>query len=203
LVLALLGAEQAVRVDVLEANEAAADAGLGALLDEVRQLVAERVDLDRERDLDPLLAQLDDAVEDDLPILVARKIIVGDEEAADALLDVAANDGLDVVGSAPPRLATLHVDDGAERALIGTAAPGIKARGMAPDALDLLARNDRQRLVFQMRQVVHHIVERLQLAFDRILQHAFEPALGLAREHGDAEIHDRLHAGLALRQHRD
>ena len=31
------------------------------------------------------LAQLDEAVEDRLPVLVAREIVVGDEEAADAL----------------------------------------------------------------------------------------------------------------------
>ena len=35
---------------------------------------------------------------------------------------------LDVVGRAEARLASLHVDDGAERALIGTAAAGVEAR---------------------------------------------------------------------------
>ena len=54
-----------------------------ALLDEVRNLVAPGVDLDGEPDrLDPLdLAQMDDPVEDRLPVLVAGEIVVGDEEA--------------------------------------------------------------------------------------------------------------------------
>ena len=62
------------------------------------------------------------------PILVAGEIVVGDEEAVDALGDVAADDLLDVVGAAPPRFASLHVDDRAEAALEGAAAAGIEAR---------------------------------------------------------------------------
>ena len=46
-----------------------------------------------------LLAQLDQAVEDRLPVLVAREIVVGDEEARDALRGIGAHDRLDVVGA--------------------------------------------------------------------------------------------------------
>ena len=38
------------------------------------------------------LAQLDEAIEDRLPVLVAREIVVGDEEAVQALRDVRAHD---------------------------------------------------------------------------------------------------------------
>ena len=69
------------------------------LFDEVRDAVDERVDLDDEVELQALaLAQLDQAVEDRLPVLVAREIVVGDEEMIDALGDVGAHDRLDVVG---------------------------------------------------------------------------------------------------------
>ena len=110
-----------------------------ALLDEVRDLVAERVDLDHQAERDLVdLAQLGEPVEDRLPFLVAREIVVGDEEARDALRPVVAHDLLDVVGRAEARLAALHVDDRAERALERTAAAGIEAGIGAGGALDKL-----------------------------------------------------------------
>src|SRR4029077_7039301 len=132
---------EALRIDVLEPDEDALDAAARALLDEVRQLVAERIDLDDDAELEPfLLAQLDQAIEDRLPILVAGEIVVGNEEAIEALLQVGAHQQFDVVRVAPARVATLHIDDGAERALVGTAAPGIEAGDRAGGALDALAR---------------------------------------------------------------
>ena len=50
LVLPLLGGDQIVGIDVLEPDEHAPHAGLRRLLDEVRDLVAQRVDLDGEAD---------------------------------------------------------------------------------------------------------------------------------------------------------
>src|SRR5262249_40319227 len=126
LVLALLGADQVVRIDVLEPDEDPAHAGARRLLDEIRDLVTERVDLDGEADLGELaLAQLDHAIEQRLPVAVAGEIVVGDEEAVDALGGVLADDVLEVVDRADAALAALHVDDGAERALVGAAAAEI------------------------------------------------------------------------------
>ena len=92
-----------------------------------------------------LLAQLDQAIEDRLPIAVAREVVVGDEEPGDALRRIGAHDLLDVVGGAIARLAALHVDDGAEAALERAAAAGIEAGVMAGHAGDRPARQDRQR----------------------------------------------------------
>ncbi len=64
----------------------------------------------------------------DLPVAVAGEIVVGDEEVVDALREVLAHQRLDIVGRAAARLAALHVDDGAERALERAAAAGIEAR---------------------------------------------------------------------------
>ena len=101
LVLALVGGEQVVRVDVLEADEGAHHARALRLVDEVRDPVAERVDLDREVGLQAfLLAQLDQPVEEGLPVLVAGEVVVGDEEGLDALREVFADDVLEVVGGA-------------------------------------------------------------------------------------------------------
>ena len=136
-----LAAAEIVRVDVLQADEDARDAGALRLLDEVRDLVAERVDLDHQAERDPvLLAQLDQAVEDRLPFPVAREIVVGDEELVDALRPVEPHQMLDVVRRAVARLAALHVDDGAERALIGAAAAGVEAGAEAERARDISLR---------------------------------------------------------------
>ncbi len=129
LVLALLGGDEVGGVDAFEADQHAVGAGAGGLLDEVRDLVAQRVDLDHQPDVHLVaFAQLDDPVEDRLPVLVAGEIVVGDEEVPDAVRPVLADRALDVVRRAAARFPALHVDDGAERALIGTAAAGIEAR---------------------------------------------------------------------------
>ena len=146
LVLPLLGRHQVGRIDILKPDEDAADARALALLDEVRQLVAERVDLDDQREVNLLdLAQMDQPVEDLLPVLVAGEVVVGDEKSEQPLPDVDPDDLLDVVGGAAARFAPLHVDDGAERALVGTAAAGVEARHRACGAPHALALEQRDR----------------------------------------------------------
>src|SRR6185437_5172440 len=109
-----------------------------------------------------------------------REIVVGDEEAVQSVGDVAADDLLDVVGRAAARLAALHVDDGAERALVGAAAAGVEARLGAAGALDALARQKRDWRAFETGKVVHVIVERLERAGIGVAQYLVEAALGLA-----------------------
>ena len=82
LVLPFLGRDQVVGVDVLEPDEDAAHAGLCRLLDEIRNLVAERVDLDGEAEFgNSVLRRCDDPIEQHFPVAVAREIVVRDEEA--------------------------------------------------------------------------------------------------------------------------
>src|SRR2546427_6886219 len=129
LVLALLCRGEIVRVDVFQSNEHPGDAGPLRLHDEVFDLVAKRVDLDHQAERNPaLLPEFDQAIEDRLPLLVAREIVVGDEEFVYALLPVEPHEMLDVVGRAVARLAALHIDDRAERALVRTAAARVEAR---------------------------------------------------------------------------
>src|SRR2546430_14256479 len=86
------------------------------------------LDLDRKADVAALaLPQLDDAVDQRLPVAVAREIVVGDEEAVDALGGMGADAICQIVGRAIPALAALNIDDRAERALIGAAAAQIDA----------------------------------------------------------------------------
>ena len=99
LVLTFLGGDEIVRVDVLQSDEHPADARLCGLFDEIRDLVTKRVDLDGEADLRTIaFAQRYQTVEQQLPIAVAGEIVVGDEEARDALGIVFADDLLEIVG---------------------------------------------------------------------------------------------------------
>ena len=204
LVLALLGGQQVVGIDVLEPDEHAVDAGPARLVDEVRDAMALGVDLDDQGDGDALvLLELDQPVEEVLPMLVAGHVVVGDEERRDALLVVLADDRLEVVGAAEAALAALHVDDGAERALERAAAAEIEARTAAFVARERRGRQAGRRRPFQARQVVHVIVERLQRAVPGIAQHDVEPALlGFAAENRDAHVHGRLDLSGDHRQHR-
>ena len=108
--------------------------------------------------------KLNDPVEDRLPVLVPGEIVVRDEEGAQALRIVHPNDVLDIVWRAAARFAALHVDDRAERTLIGTAAAGIEAGGAAGGALRAFNRHQRDRRAFDTRQVAHVVVERLERA---------------------------------------
>src|SRR5262249_52622779 len=121
-VLPLLGAEERLRIDVLKPNEYERGAGARGLLDEIRNAMTERVDLQDQLDSEFFaLAQLDQPVEDGFPVAVASEIVVRDKKARDALRRISAHDRFDIVGGAVTRDAALHVDDGAEAALKRTA----------------------------------------------------------------------------------
>ncbi len=162
-VLLFLGLQQIVGVDVFEPDKDPLAAGARRLLDKIRDAVAERVDLDDELQAEPFaLAHLDQAIEDCLPIAVARKIVVGDEKAEDALREVGAHQTLDIVGVAPARFAALHIDDRAKAALERAAAPGIERADRLAIAAHDIERQKRGYLLLQPGQIVHVVVDRLQ-----------------------------------------
>jgi hypothetical protein len=77
--------------------------------------VAQCVNLDHQTERDSIpLSQRNQTVEDRLPCLVTREIVIGDEQFADALRPVETDHMLDVIRGANARLAPLHVDNGAE-----------------------------------------------------------------------------------------
>ena len=156
-------------------------AGSRRLLDETRDLVAERVDLEQEPDLEALvLAQFDEPVEDRLPVAVAGEIIVGDEKPGHVLGGVGAHDRLDVIGGAVARLAPLHVDDGAERALERAAAAGVEARVVPGDPGHDRARQNGNRRRGHVRHVVEVIVDRFCRAGVDVLEEVSQAAFALA-----------------------
>src|SRR5215468_837224 len=152
LVLPLLGGDEIVRIDVLQPNKDPPHAGPGGFLDELRNLMAKGVDLDGESDIHPLaLPQLDHAVEQRLPITIAREIIVRDEEPLDTLRIIITYDLFQIVGRADAALAALHIDDGAKRALVGTAAAEIDARQRAGGPPHMLTRQEWGRFARECR----------------------------------------------------
>ena len=202
-VLLFLGLQQIVGVDVFEPDKDPLAAGARRLLDEVRDAVAERVDLDDELQPEPLaLAHLDQTVEDRLPIPVAREIVVGDEKTEDALGEIGAHQPLDIVGVAPARLAPLHIDDRAKAALERAAAPGVEGADRLAVAPHDVERQKRRHLLLQPGQIVHVVVDRLEPAGERIGEDLDEPPFGLAGEEADPEPAGRLEVGRQLRQHR-
>ena len=101
---------------------------------------------------------------------------------------ILAHDFLDVVGRAVARLASLHVDDGAERALERAAAAGIEAGVGARSTPYEFARQKRNGRPPERREVVHEVVERLKAALRHIPQDHIEPFLGFSREDGNAQL---------------
>ena len=203
-VLLLLRADQAVRIDVLEPEEHPPHARRRRLFDEMGNAVDQRIHLNDEIEVEAFgVADRDQAIENRLPVLVAGQIVVGDEEMVDALREIGANDRLDVVGRAIARLAPLHVDDGAERALERAAPPGIEAGDDARRPLDAGGPQNRNRRALDPRQVAHEIIERPHAAREGVLQHHIEAALGLAGEQRNPERLRFDEIVGHLRQHRE
>ena len=190
-------------IDVLEPDEHCVAAGARRLLDEVRDPVAQRVDLQDQ--LDPeafVLAQIDQAVEDRLPIAVPGEIVVGDEIMGYALGRVGAHDRFDVVGGAVARLAALDVDDRAEAALERAAAAGVEARVMADHPRHHMARQHGDRGRLHPGHVMQVIVHRLRPVGGDVADELGHPLLGLARKKNHAQRLSFLQIRRQFRQHR-
>jgi len=144
-----------------------------------------------------------EAVEDGLPFLVAGEIVVGDEKTPQALGEVGAHNIFYVVGGAGPRHAALHVDDRAERALVGAAAPGVEARHPAHRAPRFVGSNQRSRRTLDCRQIIHEIVERFEAPGQGIAQHLIETSFRFAGEQRRAERLGPIEIRICTVQHAD
>ena len=145
--------------------------------------MAQRVDLKQQTYSETFaLAQLDQAIEDRLPVAVAGEIVVGDEEARDPLRRIGAHDGLDIVGRAIAGFAALHIDDRAEAALERAAAPGIEAGIVSRHAGHHRTRQDRIDGGGHFRKVVEIFVDRLGVSGGDVAQNFRHAAFSLAGE---------------------
>ena len=80
--------------------------------------MTERINLDQQADWNSIsFAQINQAIKNRLPFLVARKIVVGNKETTDALCKVEPYKLLDIVRRPVARFAALNIDYRAERAL--------------------------------------------------------------------------------------
>ena len=174
-----------------------------AFLDEVRNLVAERIDLNEQRKVDVLAqAQIDQPIKDRFPIFVAREIVIGDEKIVETLGEVFADDLLDVVRRTAARFVSLHIDDGAEGTLEWATATGVEAGHGAVGARGANARDERDGFALDSRQVRHVIVERLELAGESIPQNHFQTAfLGFAGKKRNAHRFGAMKIGIVAAEH--
>ena len=164
--------------------------------------MAERVDLQEQPDLEAiLLPELDQPVEDRLPVLVAGEIVVGDEKARDALRGVRTHDALNVIRRAVARLSPLHVDDGAKAALERASPSRVEARVMTGDAGDDLAGQDRKRGRLHAGHVVQIIVDRLRRPCVDVFEQVANAPLALAGIENGAELLGDADVLRQLRQH--
>ncbi len=85
----------------------------------------------------------------------------------------------------------------------GQPRPASKLVRMPRRTANDVERQERHRRALEPRQVVHEVVERSQLVAVGRAQQLVQPALGLAGEQRDAEIHRLLQLGGEVRQHRD
>src|SRR5262249_51408739 len=97
------------------------------------------------------LAHSDQPIEDRFPVGVPRQVVARDEEVANALREIVAHDALHVVCVTAPRLAALHVDDGAETAHERATAPGIEAGAQPGGAAHDVERQKRYRGTLEPR----------------------------------------------------
>src|SRR5262249_10260932 len=124
--------------------------------------MAQGVNLNDELDVEALiLAEPDHSIEKRFPVPITGKVVVRDEKTIDTLRVVLTHGPLQVVGRAISALASLHIDNRAEGALKGAAASQIHARMRSRRASDMSLRQDWQRMVGEVRQVTHIVVNGL------------------------------------------
>src|SRR4029078_13643856 len=106
------------------------------------------------------LAQMNKTVEQQFPIAITREIIVRYEEAPDALPVILADDLFEIVGRAKAAFAALHVDNGAERALIRATSPEVDTGKRSRGPPHMLPRQEWRRLARERGELFHVIVKK-------------------------------------------
>ena len=164
--------------------------------------MTKRVDLDHEAERDTIpFTKLNQPIEGRFPFFIACKIIVSDKKFSNPLRPIQAHEVLDIVRRTVARFATLHIDDGAKRALIRATAASVKTGARAERTLDVSLRKERHRGALHCRQVLHVVVYRREPSGGRIGNYRFEPPLGFAGEHGDTDIPASVEIDRAAIQH--
>jgi hypothetical protein len=128
----------------LESDKNSSAAGASSLCDEIRNLVTERVDLNSQMNIEVLLGpELNNSVEDRLPVFVAREIVVADEVVAHALPLPGANQLFNVIRASKPGFTALNIDDCAEAATERTSAARVEGTGRTQIAVYVVLRQKR------------------------------------------------------------
>src|SRR5260370_10132067 len=183
-------------IEVPQFDKNFAASGGRRLLHEIGKFVADCIDLHDDVDFESIFfSELDDAVEDGFPILVAGEIVGGEEVVAYPLRVAAANYALDIVRGAIAGFAALHIDDAAEAARIRAAAPGVETSELPGIARDVALRQVRQGPIPKVRHVLHEIIKGRKTILVGRAENLLQTTLRLAREEPDTEPERLLYFG--------
>ncbi len=141
-----------------------------------------------------VFAQSDEPVEDLFPGRVSGEVVVGEEVKIDAGVPVGLPDGLRyALGGPVAALAPLDVDDGAERAVEGTATAAVHGAvvGMHVLGRELLVFN-RTRSLGQIRKIVQEPVDGFELPVVCIPEQVRPVMLHLAGYHTHTRVQQLL-----------
>src|ERR1035441_6668929 len=187
-------------IEALHPNEDSTAAGADRLIDKAGDRMGGDVRLDDELDRNAFVfAQSDESVEDLFPGRVSGEIVVGEEIQIDAGVPVCLSDCLRyALGGPVAALAPLDVDDGAERAVEGTATAAVDGAVVRMNVLcrELLVFNRTGR-IGQIGKIVQEPIDRFELPVVRILEQVRPAMLHLAGYH----THARVHQFLDFRRH--
>src|SRR5271157_579662 len=203
LLLLLAGGGEVAGIHALHADEDVQATGLAGLVDEVLDFPGEDVDLHHESHGNFFLgAQANEDVENGFPILVAGKIVVGEEIEGDAVFVVVAANGLgNVLRGAETHFAALNVDDGAEGAFERAAAAAIEGAKIGSGELaEIFPANGGDGLGVEVGLVVQEIVERLQAAVNGIVQQVAPGFFDLPFDDGNTRVQELLYIGRDIRE---
>ena len=119
-----------------------------------------------------------------------------------SLLHVRPDYAFDIIRRAATRNTALYIYDRAEGTCEWTAPSGVKASRRSGCQMDTFRRKERRRHTFDIRQIVHVIIDRLQVAGVGVDQHFTQSAFGFAREKRDAEVQGLLNIRVTIFEHR-
>ena len=92
MILPFVGCQQGIRINVLHTYKDFIDTRLHRFFNEIRNAMAEHIDLDQEPQSDTVIfPQRNHAVEESIPVFVAGKIVVGNEEPIDTQIVIRAD----------------------------------------------------------------------------------------------------------------
>jgi hypothetical protein len=172
---------------------------------EARDLVREDVHLDHELDRNALGTQRDELVEDPLPGWISGKVVVGEEVEVHSRLPIVQADRFRHTrwrSSSTP--ASLHVNDGAERAVEGTSTTASDGAEVGGDELAEVALVDEgARSIGEIREIIDEPINGLEATLSGVTKQVRPAVFDLAGDDAHAGVNEILNLRRNLGEQRE